>query len=105
MQMMEQGRQIFLSIGKCDIGRIEMDAMGRILFQELPDSASQNSADKDIRIQNDHRGYVRLAGRRICLNSATISSSLRSASAVASRSAAALSSEISAVLVLRRVGT
>lgn len=32
-----------------------MDAMGRISFQELPDSASQNSANEDIRIQNDHR--------------------------------------------------
>src|SRR5216684_1478942 len=75
-------------------------------LDELPDAASQDGADQDIRIEDDHFNWLALPRRRNCLNSATSSSSSTSAKALARRSAAALSSERSAVLgCLRGVGT
>ncbi len=49
----------------------EAGAVAPVSLDELPDAASQDGADQDIRIEDDHFNWLALPRRRNCLNSAT----------------------------------
>lgn len=101
----KEWRQMLFRIVESNVGRKEADALGSPGIEQFADPAPEQGANQDVRIENDH--LVGTFFRRRCSRNSRVSaSSSTSESALARRSAAALSSEISAGLgPFRRVGT
>jgi len=45
---------MFLGVIKNNFRRKEADTLARVCVEQLPDAASQDGANKDVRVENDH---------------------------------------------------
>lgn len=50
----QEGRQIFLGVIEGNVRCEEADTLTRVGVDELPNASPQDSANKDVRVENDH---------------------------------------------------